>query len=149
MRWRATQGSVNIPNLLILSVVVVFLTAMVWTARTILMEIELQQAVQIATHAMASEGCWDSTVNQDWSRAVAVYPLSTVAQQIQFTPATTLTYTGYGQVVTVDAQVAVPFWWGDSAAGSPTITWRAIRQAVSLAPTVDLNTSCQTPPGYQ
>ncbi|WP_053958419.1 hypothetical protein [Sulfobacillus thermosulfidooxidans] len=140
----------SIPNLLAFFIVVVFMTAVVWAARILLVDIELQQAVHAAVESVASDGCWDAPAMQAWNRAVGVYPLSTVASQIHTLPATTFSYTGYGQLVTVEAQVSVPFWLGQQTSnGSSTITLTATRQAVSLAPTVDLSTSCQTPPGFQ
>ncbi|MDA8205256.1 MAG: hypothetical protein M0Z36_04245 [Thermaerobacter sp.] len=136
------HGGVNISTILGLSVVVVLLTALLWIARVVTAEVELQDAVSAATTAVAADGCWDQTAQQAWGHALSAYPLSMVANQVTLQSNTTQSYVAYGHRVTVAARVPITP-WGTARSTTTTggLTLMAARQSLSLAPTVP-STQC-------
>ena len=130
------RGSINVPSILGLSVMALFLAALLWTARVVLADVELQNAVSAATTAIAANGCWDQPAQNAWGNALRVYPLSMVANQVTLHSNSTTGYTSYGHVITVTASVPLSPWGGARHSGSSSggLTLNAVRHTLSLAP---------------
>lgn len=140
------RGAVNVSSILGLSVMVLFLTALLWAARMVLVDIELQDAVSAAATAIAANGCWDTQAQNAWGQALRIYPLSMVAKQVTIDSNSTTGYTPYGHVLTIAASVALTPWGGARAGGSSGgLTLHAVRHTISLAPSSP-SQACVTQP---
>ena len=143
-RARCAAGSVNIPHLIGLVIIAIIVSAVLWVARIVLVEVELQNTVNAATTAVAGGGCWDSQAQQAWDVGSKLWPLAMAGSTLKLDANTTQSYRSYGQVVTVAASLPVTLW---GTVGSPggSITLRAARQEFSTAPTTQY-TSCSPVP---
>lgn len=143
-RSRSARGSVNIPHLIGLVVVAIMVSAVLWAARIVLVELELQNTVNAAAAAVSSGGCWDAHAQRAWTNGTKLWPLAMAGSTLKLDAATTQTYQPYGHVVTVAASLPITLW---GTVGNPggTVTLRGVRQEFSTAPTVQAS-SCSTLP---
>lgn len=143
-RSGSSRGSVSIAHIIGLVVVIIFVSAILWVARIVLVELELQNTVNAAATAVSATGCWDTQAQQAWTHGTKLWPLALAGSTLKLDSTTTQSYQSYGHVITVAASLPITLW---GTVGSPggSLTLRATRQEFSTAPTLQ-TTSCSTLP---
>jgi hypothetical protein len=132
---RRPHGGINVSSILGLTVLVILISGLLWTARVVLAEIELQNAVGTVTNVLTADGCWDASAQKTWDQVLNVYPLVIEAQAVKVHSNTTAGYVPYGQIIQMSASLPLTL-WGTASANPGTMTLTAARQSFSLAPSL-------------